>query len=214
MRAIMPIVKAPRMRLGHRLAAVVGVVSGTVALSLAPAAPAVAANGVPHFDHVVVLIEENEGYSSTFSNVSPATYLNKTLVPEGTLDDQYFGTGHVSLDNYIAMTSGQPSNVISNTDCLTFNLFACVQPQAAFSSGRHVGDQLDDYKISWKQYADGTTKPCVHDSYSPVATPPTTTRATARRRPTTARARITPTATSPSSTTRTSSAIRAVVRRI
>ncbi len=59
---------------------------------------------------------ENEGFSSIWGPGSPATYLNGTLRKQGELIDNYYGTGHNSLDNYIAQVSGQaPTNIPSLT---------------------------------------------------------------------------------------------------
>ena len=127
---------------------------------------------LPRYDHVVVLVLENESYSATFGASSVARYLNRTLVPLGTLDEKYYATGHVSLDNYIAMTSGQPANPLSSTDCLAVNLFTCVQPQGAMAGGRNLSDQLETAKLSWKGYMDSMPSPCFHADYSPTATPP------------------------------------------
>ena len=138
------------------------------------AAPALAAapTGLPHYDHVFVLIEENESIDATYGAASPATYL-KALAKQGAFADQYFGTGHQSLDNYIAMVSGQPDNIpVTGADCLAYNLYTCVQAQSAFASGRNLGDQLDAVGATWVGYMDGTTAPCQHASYSPAATPP------------------------------------------
>ena len=126
--------------------------------------------GVPRYDHVVVLIEENESFTATFGPASPATYLNHTLVPMSTMDDQYFGTGHASLDNYIALTSGQPLLPETAADCAGISLYLCVQPQTAFNGGRNLGDQMETAGLSWKQYSDGTSKACVHDAYDASST--------------------------------------------
>ncbi|HEV3233915.1 MAG TPA: alkaline phosphatase family protein [Candidatus Dormibacteraeota bacterium] len=162
--------------MGKRVMALFGLLGVVVPLVIWPATPAAAVGGlegVPHFDHVFVLVEENESFATTFDPSGPAKYLNATLVPASTLDDQYFATGHVSLDNYVSMTSGQMGNGLTNTDCLlgqAVNLWTCVQPQGVISGGRNLGDQLDDAGVTWKQYSDGTTKSCVHADYSPTAT--------------------------------------------
>jgi hypothetical protein len=120
--------------------------------------------GVAHFDHVVVLTEENESAATTFGPGSPATYLNG-LRGKGVFLPNYYGTGHVSLDNYIAMVSGQPLNPLTASDCATVSLWTCVQPQAVLSSGRNLGDQLEGAGLSWKSYQDGTSTPCFHGPY-------------------------------------------------
>ncbi len=68
-------------------------------------------------NNVLVIDLENESFSSTFGPSSPATYLNQTLVPKGELLDNYYATGHVSLDNYIAQISGQAPTALTNSDC-------------------------------------------------------------------------------------------------
>jgi hypothetical protein len=97
--------------------------------------------------HVMVIDLENEGYSTTFGPTSPAVYLNKTLLSEGELIVNYFATGHVSLDNYIAQVSGQGSTVSTNNDCI--NLASLVHPPllGAFNNvapGTDAPDQVNN----------------------------------------------------------------------
>jgi hypothetical protein len=66
----------------------------------------------------MVIQLENESYSETFSASSPAVYLNRTLLKQGELVPNWFATGHVSLDNYIAEISGQGSTPSTNSDCI------------------------------------------------------------------------------------------------
>jgi phospholipase C len=125
--------------------------------------------GVPRYDHVVVLVLENENFDQTWGPGSSAHYLN-SLRPKGVFADQYFATGHASLDNYIAMVSGQPANPVTSSDCLAVNLWTCVQMQSPMSGGRNLADQLEERHVSWKGYMDGMPGPCFHADYSPTAT--------------------------------------------
>jgi hypothetical protein len=68
--------------------------------------------------NIMVIELENESYAATFSPTSAATYLNTTLLSEGELIPNWFATGHVSLDNYIAQISGQGSTPSTNSDCI------------------------------------------------------------------------------------------------
>src|SRR3954468_3838726 len=86
--------------------------------------------GIPRYQHVVVLVLENENFDETWGTDSVAHYLN-SLRPRGVFADQYFATGHASLDNYIAMVSGQPNNPVTASDCAAVNLWTCVQTQSA-----------------------------------------------------------------------------------
>ena len=69
-------------------------------------------------EHVMVIDMENEGFAATFGQFSPAVYLNSTLLKQGQLLSNYFGTSHVSLGNYVAQVSGQGTNPALNNDCL------------------------------------------------------------------------------------------------
>ncbi|HEY3702839.1 MAG TPA: alkaline phosphatase family protein [Acidimicrobiales bacterium] len=140
----------------------------TVATSAGTATAATGLEGIPAYSHIVTIVLENEGFDSTYGPASPATYL-KSLVPQGVLATNYYATGHASLDNYIAMTSGQPDQPLTGSDCATVNLYTCVQGQQAMSNGANVGDQLDAAGLGWKQYADGISTSCLHASYSPTA---------------------------------------------
>ncbi len=69
--------------------------------------------------HIFVIDLENESEAVTFGAGSPATYLNGTLLRQGELIKNYYATGHVSLDNYIAQVSGQAPTDETGADCLT-----------------------------------------------------------------------------------------------
>jgi hypothetical protein len=129
--------------------------------------------GVPSYQHVAIVVLENESFDATWGAASPAAYL-KSLVPQGAFADMYFATGHVSLDNYIAMTSGQPGNAATYSDCAAQNLFQCQATvnTAAFGNGINIADQVETAGLSWKGYMDSMPSPCFHADLSPTATPP------------------------------------------
>ena len=74
--------------------------------------------------HVFVIVLENEGFNITFGPNSLAPFLSKTLPSQGVMLNQYYGTGHVSLDNYIAMVSGQSATLQTRVDCTIYQDFA------------------------------------------------------------------------------------------
>jgi phosphatidylinositol-3-phosphatase len=112
--------------------------------------------------HVFVVNLENENYADTFGPSSPAVYLNKTLVPKGQLLDNYYGTAHNSLPNYIAQLSGQGPNPQTQGDCQIYSDFhiatttsdgqavgaGCVYP----ASVKTLADQLSARHFTWKGY--------------------------------------------------------------
>jgi hypothetical protein len=175
---------AVRRKLVAALAVLVPLAGG-----LAVAAPSAAAYTQPPIKHVWVIMLENESYNYTFGAAGHryAPYLTKTLPSDGALLENYYGTGHDSLDNYVAMVSGQAPNYEMDEDCSTFAPFVqfggenydnwtkdgqvsgegCVFPKSA--AGKPIltiGNQLSAKGLSWTEYAqdmgndpkrDGTT---------------------------------------------------------
>src|SRR5438094_2041944 len=83
---------------------------------LAAAAPA---SALPPVRHVFVIVLENKGVEDTFGPTGwlNAPYLSQELPSKGQLLLRYYGIGHNSLDNYIAMVSGQPPTPKTKDDC-------------------------------------------------------------------------------------------------
>jgi hypothetical protein len=111
--------------------------------------------------HVFIIVLENEGFDYTFGAKSPATYLNG-LAKQGALLTQYHGIGHFSLDNYLAMVSGQGVNPVTQSDCQSFTEFVQTGTAAdgqAVGSGcvypapvKTIADQLAAKGLTWKGY--------------------------------------------------------------
>jgi phosphatidylinositol-3-phosphatase len=134
-----------------------------------PAAHASAA--LPPIKHVWIVVLENKNYDTTFGPKSPARYLAKTLTSQGQLLTQYYGIGHFSLTNYVAMVSGQPPNPHTQSDCQFFTEFVgavgpdgiavgqgCVFP----TSVQTIGDQLEAKGLTWKGYMEDMGTACRH----------------------------------------------------
>jgi hypothetical protein len=124
---------------------------------------ATAASGLPPVRHVFVIVLENSGYTTTFGTPSADPYLAQTLPSAGALLRQYFGIGHASNDNYVAMVSGQAPNPQNQGDCQVFTDFEgsgpVVPPGQAAGSGcvfpttvQTIGNQLTARGLSWKAY--------------------------------------------------------------
>ena len=131
------------------------------AVSAAPRSPA-PPDGHGPFKHVFVIVLENEGFDTTFGPSSKAPFLSQTLTKQGVLLSQYYGTGHASLDNYIAMISGQAATPQTRNDCQTYADFVLtsVTPDGqAVGSGcvypsqiKTLADQLTAKGKSWRAY--------------------------------------------------------------
>ena len=116
-----------RTRLLVGAAAVLATVGATVALPSLPgvAAPAgtITQTGLPQgaVKHVWLIILENKSYDASFTGLNQNSYLWKTLPQQGALLDHYYGTGHFSMDNYIALLSGQSPSQDVQEDCAGTN---------------------------------------------------------------------------------------------
>lgn len=119
--------------------------------------------------HVFTIILENSEFEETFvADRRQAPYLTQTLPAQGTLAVNYYGTGHSSLDNYIAITSGQGPNAETQGDCddpttlgkghVTFDADgqAVGSPGCTYpASVKSLSDQLDAVHVTWKGYMQG-----------------------------------------------------------
>ena len=148
------------------------------AFTVATAAPGARAAALPPIGHVWVIVLENEGASTTFAPNTKAPYLARTLTADGAYVPNYYGIGHASLDNYVAMISGQGPNPDSQADCQFYQDIVpgtigadgqaagvgCVYPAAV----QTIANQLDARKLAWRGYMEdignSTTQPttCRH----------------------------------------------------
>jgi hypothetical protein len=131
----------------------------------APAASAGPASPALGIKHVFVIVLENENYEASYEdNDNP--WLGRKLQHRGALLTKYYAIGHVSLDNYIAMMSGQAPNSATSSDCLRYVDFT-PSPAVMDSDGQAVGNgcvfpsnvktlvnQLQAQGLSWRGYMD------------------------------------------------------------
>ena len=89
--------------------------------------------------HVFVIVLENYPFEVTFNENSLAPYLAHVLPAQGALLTNSYAIGHLSLDNYIAMISGQAPNKATQDDCKTFTDFVRTQ-QGLDANGQAIGE--------------------------------------------------------------------------
>ncbi|HVT35459.1 MAG TPA: alkaline phosphatase family protein [Nevskiaceae bacterium] len=148
-----------------------------VATDIPPGFPA----ALPPIGHVFVIVLENKGYQHSFGLRAHAKYLSRDLPAQGVLLRQYYAIGHESLDNYIAMISGQAPNYETQADCTLFGFSAfklrrmhddgqaeghgCVYPKDV----PNLADQIEasPAKLSWREYAEDLDNGSVHSCRHP-----------------------------------------------
>lgn len=122
----------------------------------------------PPFKHVWTIVLENSGLYTTFGlGQVAAPYLTRTLPGLGAFVPNYYGTGHSSLDNYIAMTSGQAPNSDTQNDCTDPSVLGQGDPTyhidpAGQAIGKlgctyqadvpNIASQLQQAGLPWKSY--------------------------------------------------------------
>ena len=145
----------------------------------APAATPKASQLPPPVGHVFVINLENKGFDETWGPGSAAPYLSGTLRDQGVLLNQYFGTAHNSLPNYIAQVTGQGPNAQTQADCQVYSPFTTSGPTV--EPGQYVGSgcvlpaqvpslpgQLDASGRSWRGYMEDMGTPCRHPQLGAV----------------------------------------------
>ena len=115
--------------------------------------------------HVFLIVLAGHGFDATFGGGSPATYLNTTLRPKGTLLTGYSSLGRAGLADELAMVGGQPPNADTRADCPTYREIpptsapsrtgevtadGCVYPNTITT----LADQLSASRRDWRAYVE------------------------------------------------------------
>ena len=118
-----------------------GTLAGIIAVAAfaAPEAAHAAAPGVPHLDHIIVVIMENHAYSQVDS--FPFT---KSLIASGTSFSRSFAITHPSLPNYMCLWAGGTLGVAKNT---------CPPPGSPFSA-ENLGHACEAAGLTWNSYCE------------------------------------------------------------
>jgi len=94
---------------------------------------------------------ENESATATFEDAAHLPAL-QALVKQGSYVPDFYGSGHASLDNYIADFSGQEPTANTKADCAGMAPAGnCIYP----ASVPTLADTLDAAGKSWKVYSEG-----------------------------------------------------------
>jgi hypothetical protein len=151
--------------------AIVGLLAGTGAPTREPGlagrdpsrtAAASPRAALPRIKHVFLIVLENQDYEIAFGAGTPPRYLADSMVAAGALLRQYYGIGHNSLDNYVAMISGIAPDAETQGDCHRYEEFketgttpdgqpigsGCIYPARVLT----LVNQLEARHLTWKGY--------------------------------------------------------------
>jgi acid phosphatase len=108
----------------------------------APGAPVT--NVVPASKHVVLVMEENQSYSTVAGNTTAWPHLN-AMIAKGALATNYYADAHSSIPNYFMLTTGQPltfddsSTKVWNVDNIARRMLAGNVPFKVYAEGIKQG---------------------------------------------------------------------------
>ncbi len=117
-------------------------------------APSIYQGKVPNFNHVVLIVLENESYQSIIG--SPLLPNLNNLARQNVLLDNYFARAHPSLPNYISLVSGDTQKITS--DCTS-----------CFVDAPNLADEIEASGRTWKSYEESMPSPCFIGDASPYA---------------------------------------------
>ena len=92
---------------------------------------------LPHFGHVVIVVEENTSFSEVTDTTMPYLF---SLMTQHALATQYYANTHPSIGNYFEMTAGQ---IITNNDSYSQTVTADNIVRHLLAAGK-----------TWKDYAE------------------------------------------------------------
>ena len=129
----------------------------------------------PPIQHVFIIVLENKSFAETFGPNSPAPFLSQQLTSQGELLANYFGIGHNSLPNYIALVSGQAPSAATQGDCQIYQDFVPGSSAVVDVNGQTAGqgcvfpvevqsiaNQLIAHRLTWRAYMEDMPGPCIH----------------------------------------------------
>jgi len=101
---------------------------------------------VPSFEHVFVVVEENQNYADVIGNTKDMPYLN-TLATRYGLATNYYANAHPSINNYFFLTAGRmgtiPPWILDLSDLYPLDV-----------EGNNIASVLADNGKTWKAYAE------------------------------------------------------------
>ena len=103
------------------------------------------AYSIPNFDHIVLIVLENQYLQDVIGN--PRMPVINALAKNNVLLANYSPIAHPSLPNYLALVSGSTQNITSDcTDC--------------FVNTPNLADEIEASGRTWKAYMEDMPSPC------------------------------------------------------
>lgn len=125
------------------------VLSGGLAGSCYGSSDATPGAVIPQFEHVFVIVEENQSYDDVVGNTQDLPYFN-SLISEYGLATNYYANTHPSVNNYFFLTAGRAAfSSLWASDGRLADLYFGQVP------GVNIASILTDSKKTWRAYLEG-----------------------------------------------------------
>ena len=120
-----------------------------------PTTVTISSPGVPHFNYILNILLENQGFNQTYGSNCPGncTYITQLANTYG-LAENYSAIAHPSLPNYLALTSG------GNYDTAPFNNDCGPLSTGCQVSAPNIIDSIEASGRSWKGYMEDYNGGC------------------------------------------------------
>jgi hypothetical protein len=124
---------------------------------LAPAPLRPSTTAVPAYDHVFLVMMENQDRDSIIGNTSRAPFLNSLLSKGASLSNMYAEV-HPSDPNYLALSAGTTFRVMSNP----------IEDNPAYTlDAPNIGDLVEAAGKTWRAYYQNAAGPCDNTIHPP-----------------------------------------------
>ena len=117
---------------------------------------------VPESKHIVMVMEENQSYSTVVANTTSWPHLN-ALIGQGALPTHFYADTHPSIGNYLMLTTGQiltnddGSTTVWNVDNIARRMLAANAPFRVYAEGipqpGYLGGDTGLYAIRHNPFA-------------------------------------------------------------
>ncbi|MFF2146566.1 alkaline phosphatase family protein [Kitasatospora sp. NPDC058190] len=139
---------------GRRFGALLATALAAASVVAGPTTSAHASTALPTPDHVVIVMMENEDYTSIIGNTAQAPYIN-SLAQQGASFSDSHGVWHPSLPNYYALLSGSTQGLTNSTPPPVGSINADNLPNELAQHGYSFGDYSDEATpAAWLRFAD------------------------------------------------------------
>lgn len=127
---------------------------------------------IPVYDHVLIVLMENRGYSTIVGSTTGAPYINNTLIAGGTLMTSYQAVLHPSQPNYFALYAGDNYGVLDDNPISLGShntLYSLLNATGKTFRGYGESGFIERKHSPWESFTEGTSVEDVWSNFNSTA---------------------------------------------